>query len=186
MADMKPIGIDQTTGQQRAVESADSLTNNVGAQIDRVRVPFTAKLAVVGTIPFDGSLPQITEGQFVVQAVITPKKIGNKFVVRAHICWSGLNNSNMYCAALFEAGSLDAIGATPHRRGTGGGNTMQIPFYVEAEYTAVALAALTFSVRFGPSSAGGAPFINADSDGSHDQIFGAAISTFIEVQEYSS
>jgi WD40 repeat protein len=33
MADMKPIGIDQTTGQQREVESTDSLVDNIGAQI---------------------------------------------------------------------------------------------------------------------------------------------------------
>jgi len=33
MADMKPIGIDQTTGQQRAVEDDDSLVDNLGNQI---------------------------------------------------------------------------------------------------------------------------------------------------------
>ena len=34
MAEMKPIGIDQTTGQQRAVESDDNVTNTIGDVIE--------------------------------------------------------------------------------------------------------------------------------------------------------
>lgn len=33
MADMKPFGVDQTTGQERPVKSTDSLVNNIGNQV---------------------------------------------------------------------------------------------------------------------------------------------------------
>lgn len=36
MADMRPIGIDQTTGQQRTVDSTDSVVNNIGNQLSIV------------------------------------------------------------------------------------------------------------------------------------------------------
>jgi WD40 repeat protein len=36
MSDMKPLGVDQTTGQQRSVESGDSVVDNIGDQIEIV------------------------------------------------------------------------------------------------------------------------------------------------------
>jgi len=47
MADMKPLGIDQTTGQQRSVESNDSIVNNLGNQTE---------LAITQTRDFSGNL----------------------------------------------------------------------------------------------------------------------------------
>ena len=203
-----PYGLDETTKEGRPANAGEGLVGadgtpldifdaaahaveehgglpGVGRMVQRGRVAFTAKLAVAGSIPVDGSIPQITEGQFVVSIGIIPKKIGNKILVRAHICWSGLNNSNCYTAALFEAGNVSAIGATPQTRGTGT-DLMQDPIYVEGELTTVSLDTLTFSVRFGPRLTGGSPFINADNTGSHNHIFGAAISTFLEIQEFDS
>ena len=47
MANMKPIGIDQTTGQQRLVGSSDSVVGNLGDEIE---------IAVTWTADFSGNL----------------------------------------------------------------------------------------------------------------------------------
>jgi len=154
----------------------------VGYVVQRFYAQQGAFIDITGgpLIPADGTIPQDTEGSFVVSVGITPKKIGNKISVRAQIQWSGLNNSGVYTSALFEAGSVNAIAATGLVRGSPNMKTTT----VAGEYTATALTALTFSVRHGPDIGGGSPSINGDDSGAPAQVYGGVAGTWIEVIEY--
>jgi Tol biopolymer transport system component len=55
MADIKPIGIDQTTGQERTVESADSVVDSIGNQIE---------IAVIETGDYSGNLAPNVQAVF--------------------------------------------------------------------------------------------------------------------------
>jgi len=150
--------------------------------VDRVRAVLTTRVSITGhtPIPTDDTKPQITEGAFVVQASITPKKIGNKIAVRASVQWNGFNNSGVYTTALFEAGNTSAFAATARERGSSNIKHSTC----EGEYTATALAPLTFSVRLGSDIGGGSPAINGDDGGS--PLFDLVPATWIELLEYNS
>lgn len=64
-----------------------------------------------GVIPFDGSIPQITEGNQFINVSITPKSASNILIIDG--LFSGYETSNSYnygfCVALFKQGQNDAL-----------------------------------------------------------------------------
>lgn len=157
-----------------------------GVLVQRVREPMSAFLDIDQhtTLPADNTIPQDDEGAFIVSAVITPKKIGNKIIVRAVVQFDGLGDGGVYTAALFEAGSVNAFAALGTNRGANNFRNIS----VEGEFTAPALTALTFSLRLGTDSAfdTGNPTVNGPVANSPVGVYGGVAATWIELLEYNS
>jgi hypothetical protein len=130
-------------------------------------------------IPFDNSIPQITEGVEVVTASITPSNASNILEIMA-ICQVASSEGRIG-VALFQDSNPDAIasafhiGANPGST-TGCGSSVIIFHRMVAGTT----ASTTFSMRTGPSS--GTSVWNRQNAGN---IFGGTIPSIINIKELS-
>lgn len=131
-------------------------------------------------IPFDSSIPQITEGVEVVSASITPSNASNILEIMA-ICQVARDGVGRIGVALFQDSNADAIASAFHigyPEGTtfGCGSSVIIFHRMVAGTT----SSTTFSMRTGPSS--GTSYWNRQTAG---DIFGGTIPSIINIKELS-
>lgn len=146
--------------------------------IDRVREENTTLFNIVNAIPSDGTIPQITEGDEIESVTITPKAVGNKFLIRGQAVFDG-NAIAQACLALFVVGTNDSIGVSGYR--SSGTADVGYP-YVEAEYTSVGTSPVTFTMRAGQDA--GPTLLDVNQIGGVTD-YGAASKTWMEVLEYT-
>src|SRR5690554_1910381 len=135
--------------------------------------------STTAVIPFDSSIPQITEGVEVVTASITPSNASNILEIMA-ICQVARNRGEIG-VALFQDSNADAIASAFHIGETAGGNigcggTVIIFHRMVAGTT----SSITFRMRTGPSGATG--YWNRSNAGN---IFGGTIPSIINIKELS-
>jgi hypothetical protein len=122
-------------------------------------------------IPWDNSIPQISEGGAIAIVTITPKSVGNLLVLEGLAVWvEPANHSNMFTLALFKQGQSDAlaaVGDSSHNDTGGCGYTPSYPYVcttpIRFVATATSTSPHTFELRGGLDS--GAVFINKGANG---------------------
>lgn len=100
-------------------------------------------------IPPDATIPQITEGDEYLSVAITPKSANNYIEIDVTVQGSTNHNSAHDVAALFVAGTANALAAAAARAG----NTYSMVFQFSYRALAGSTSARTYSVRAGPGTA---------------------------------
>lgn len=127
------------------------------------------------TIPFDDSIPQITEGTEVLTVQVTPQSITNRVRLRFQAFGACSSVGNRAAAALFMNSTADALAAT----GQASVNTVAgLRFTLEFEHVPATLSTITYRIRVGPSASdGGTLRLNGTSAA---RLFGGvAVATLI-------
>lgn len=125
-------------------------------------------------IPFDDTIPQITEGAEVVTASITPSNASNILEIMA-ICQVAIGSIGRIGVALFQDSNADAIASAFHLRDFSGSSVI-----IFHRMVAGTTSSTTFSMRTGPSS--GTSYWNREHGGN---IFGGTIPSIINIKELS-
>lgn len=136
--------------------------------------PFTTYTTGTVSLPFDDSIPQITEGRVLVSGTITPNSATNRLVIRVH--FEGTSNpATATMLALFQDPTADALKTVAH------GHTANqfTPIDLVHEMAAGGTSAITFVARVG-NNAGGTTYINGTSAG---RQFGGSLSCTISIEE---
>lgn len=141
------------------------------------RVSSTAIVNTTGTIPFDNTIPQLTEGGEFLQVSITPSRVGAEIEVRARIHLGAKSAPNQVTLALFKGGN-DAFSVSHHKQQ----DDTESPFLVEVvgRFTATSTDPITVSVR-GGTDTGQTLYMNADKNG--DGMYGAILVSELEALE---
>lgn len=146
----------------------------LGRLVQRVHgTPYATWTQLNTVIPVDDTIPQITEGDEVVNVSITPKKATNRLLVHCYVNGQ-LETATGVTAALFIHGTSDAQ-ACIHSQ-----NTDIHQLYFTHEMEAGSTSARSFRLRVGPSITGGF-FLNGYTGG---RLFGGIQSCRIWVDEY--
>lgn len=146
----------------------------------------SAALNLTGTIPWDDTAPQITEGTELLTVTITPKKAANLLVVAGTINWAEpTNHSDYLTVALFRDAGANAIASAVDASSNGNGRCTATPGYPQVctlpfRFTTVAgsTAATTLRLRVGLN--GGNVYINQGADG---RKLGGALYSTLSVTE---
>jgi len=153
---VKTVG---TTGDALffAVDTAEiQLTDGIlpiistGAVLQVVNSLYTTTVTGTTLLPYDDTIPQITEGDEYMSRAITPTSTSNK--LKIDVLWFGDNSvANQLAVALFQGTTANAIAVSGPVYCAGGiGIVIPHSFYV----TAVTTAAMTFTARVGGPNAG--------------------------------
>jgi len=140
-------------------------------------VNFQTGAVATGTtvIPFDDTIPQITEGNEYMTLAITPTNANNILRVSANFV-VGSSTSGRIVAALFQDATAGALASTTVP-GVGGAVALQI----ECNVTAGTTSSTTFRVRAGINGAATTTF-NGEGGG---RIFGTSTKASITITEYT-
>lgn len=121
-----------------------------GSVIDRAFTTYTANANLTAIIPADDTIPQNTEGTQILSVSFTPKSTTNRVRLRFTGQFTGSASPSTCVGALFSSASANALAASLVTSATTG-YLEQIT--IEHEYVPATTAALTFSVRVGPTTA---------------------------------
>jgi len=138
--------------------------------------PVTSSIAVTVTLPFDDTIPQLTETTFIISATITPQSVSNNLLFE-FTCNGVATNTTVPVAALFEAPGTSAIAVGPGPEASG---TQQIPLALRFyDVPSSSGSPITYSVRVGVTS-GGSYTVNGGTGGTWGGI-SAATFTISEI-----
>lgn len=138
-----------------------SLQMGVGTQVDRAYATQNNYITVTARLPADNSIPQVSEGQEILSAVITPKSATNR--VRATVTVPigfASGSTGLAGAALFRTGSTDALDCNFIHPVDGNG---MYPCPMVFEDSPGSISVQTYTVRVGGNTAD--IVINGDSTG---------------------
>jgi hypothetical protein len=127
-------------------------------------------------LPFDNTIPQITEGDQYLSLAITPTNASSTLEIAVTIIVASSVVNNMG-AALFQDATANALAAAGSLIATAGGNTCINFTYI---MTAGTTSATTFRVRAGGNLAGTTTF----NGGAGVQIYGGVMASRITIKEY--
>jgi hypothetical protein len=130
-----------------------------------------------GTIPFDNTIPQITEGDQFMSLSFTPLSATNK--LKIDVFWQGTNSSVSalgFFVALFQNGVSNSLACAGSSVANASLSTFSFTYYGTAGTT----SAITFSVRAG--GPGGTTTFNGQNS---TQFGGGALASSITITEYS-
>jgi hypothetical protein len=99
-------------------------------------------------IPFDDTIPQITEGDQYLAVAITPQNAGSEIEIEVTFCGAHSVNTNL-TVALFQSGVSNALAAVDQNSPGG-----MIVFSFKHKIAAGSTSARTYSVRAGGANAG--------------------------------
>ena len=105
------------------------------------------------TLPFDDTIPQITEGDQYMTLAITPKSTTNKLLIIA-VGYFASNATANFTMALFQDATANALNAAHHTVGSDSIVPMTLVHYMAAGTT----SATTFRIRAGNSASGTTTF----------------------------
>ena len=114
--------------------------------IDSVVGTYALNANLTTQIPFDGTVPQITEGTEIISVSITPKSVTNKLRVRfsGYGCTSAAQN---IISAVFRDAIASALFATPVRADAADSPRQIVG---EFEFVPATTSAVTIRLRVGP------------------------------------
>lgn len=149
-----------------------------GFAIQQVSSMFSAVATGTTLIPFDDTIPQITEGTEFMTLAITPKSATNVLVIRATVFLASSSTNNNLIAALFQDSTANAL-AVQGRRGS---TTTDVNDSIVLEYTMAAgtTSSTTFRIRAGGN--GSATFTFNGTAG--NRVFGTAAKSSMVIIEY--
>ena len=133
-------------------------------------------------IPYDNTIPQITEGGSLFSESFTPLSANSRIRITTGVQLRASAAEIVRTVAVFQAGVADALGVSADygdiaaAGGIGLGTTT-----CTVDIPSPGTSAQTFEVRYGPNAAS-TLYVNADSSGG--QVYGGAYATFVEIEEY--
>lgn len=120
-----------------------------GVVVQMANASFSGVATGTTTIPYDDTIPQITEGTEMMTLSITPKSTSNILIIEVNTM-STLSIADDLIVALFQDASANALAATAVFNSTGTGrNSLTLVFKMTAGTT----SSTTFRVRIGGASA---------------------------------
>lgn len=166
---------DATVNTAQLVDS--SVTNTkvaVGAVIQVASTLSSAYSSGSTTIPFDDTIPQITEGDEYMTVSITPKSATNILRVKVKVSCSPSALANIV-GALFRDSTANAFAVAPEYNATANG---MCELNLEHDFTAGSTSSTTFRLR--AAAVGSTLYFNGDSSG---RKFGTTTKSSITVME---
>jgi hypothetical protein len=123
---------------------------NTGGQVGYAYAAFSAASSTTATIPYDDTIPQITEGAEFMTVVYTPKYVGSVLEISGLISMQ-LSSNDLITVAIFRDAVVDALAASSAGYYDAGSNNDSTPFL--AHFVVTAINPITFRVRAGAASA---------------------------------
>jgi hypothetical protein len=157
---------------------------------DQVLQTKVCELSTTGTtsasIPFDDTIPQITEGGEVLTCAFIPKSASSKLVVKARVYINEVTNtSDVAIGALFRDSTADAFAVdyvsfgSSAAVGTMAGATVNGYVEPSAYIDSTSTSSTTFSVRVGLNNANAIRWNGVAGA----RIFGGILKSYIQIQE---
>lgn len=174
-------GLTTATTRTVTVPNADGTMAYTSGRkfIQRVEAtPYTAYTTITGTIPFDDTIPQNTEGTEIITVTITPTSATNRLIIRAST--NVILNNTASAMALFQDSTNNALvaTATANDDSVGAPDSYNAPLYIVHEMAAGTISATTFKIRIG--SNGGNIYINGNGT---FRLFGGVSAIRLSVEE---
>lgn len=160
---------------------AQTARTTIGGLIQRAFISTGEVIGTTNVIPYDDTIPQITEGEQALAILFTPKSAVSRIRISAILQLRASGPGLMRNIALFWSGSPNAIGVSSSLGDANGPSTGIEPVIVTAEIASPGTAQYAISVRFGPHNTGSL-FLN--SNGTLSRTFGGAAASILEVEEY--
>lgn len=131
------------------------------------------------TVPFDNTIPQVTEGNQFQSQSFTPSSAANLLGVESQVAIASNANGQM-SSSLFRDGAANALATGTSAEQDGGGNMRQIR--IEYYQLSGTNSSTTYTVRAGLNNAATITFNG--SGGS--QIYGGVANSYIKITEYTT
>ena len=166
-----------------------SMSGGGGEFVQRYIAEYTANASIATVIPYDNTVPQVTEGTQIISTVIAQKSPLNilRLTICGFGCATGTTAARSYGGAvtLFTDLSASAIGATGFQNYCQTGSTLghAQSFTLVREISLGDIANHTISVRVGPSG-GNATSIRLNWNTAGSALWGAAAYTTLTIDEY--
>lgn len=150
-----------------------------GSVLQDLYTPYTTytNYNTVGVIPYDNTIPQITEGTEFLTASITPKASGNKIYFEGCLHLRGGDTFDGGAVAMFVGTTANALAVEQVQFI---GLSAPMPFMVRGEFTTTGTSALTFRLRAGSSNAGKIWYVNGDAS---SRVYGGVLTSYIRLIE---
>ena len=129
------------------------------------------------TIPYDNTIPQITEGDQYMSITVTPTNASSMLEITVTAILSCTNPTQNVVAALFRTGVSDALAAAAHTQNVGTG-VVNLSF--KHHMTAGTTSPITFTVRAGGQA--GTCYLNGNN--TSGALLGGKYASSITVVEY--
>ena len=155
---------------------------SAGKTLIQVQVLQTGTAASGTTqIPYDNTIPQITEGTEFMTVTITPTSASSILEIR-YQAYCSHSGANYLTGAIFRDSTANALVAGACYVNGGDGTFLLIGQYRVA---AGSTSATTFRFRMGQGNAGGTTYFNAVSAISPSGMFGGVEGSYLAVYEYA-
>jgi hypothetical protein len=147
----------------------------------------TSGTAANALIPFDDSIPQITEGAEILTASITPLVDYSRLIVEAcAFVGEESNTADALAMAIFRDATADALAATFSQQLAGGaepfgGGVYFLPLSLSVQDDSVAVAPTTFSMRIGMNASATVRW----NGNNGTRRFGGSLVSYIRIWEVS-
>lgn len=163
------------TDSEISTAKAEAIAEGV-VQVVTTQTSDTA--ADTGIIPYDDTIPQITEGSEIFTRTITPTSATNRLLIS--VVWNGVSETStrQVILCLFQDTTANALAVANHYVVTG--NQARSPLKISYDMVAGTTSEITFRVRIGINTAGTIR-TNGVSGG---RLFGGVMFSGITVIEY--
>lgn len=149
-----------------------------GFSVQEVTTTSSAVATGATVIPYDDTIPQITEGTEAFTVAITPKATTHRLVIEASVTIA-CSVANNLIIALFQDSTANALAAGVENQSTANGTTN---IKLRHEMAAGTTSSTTFRIRYGGNAAGTFT-LNGDSG---NRKFGGITCSSITVREYKA
>jgi uncharacterized protein YjbI with pentapeptide repeats len=167
------------TADGRLTAAANGSSGSTPKFIQYVSSQTTALMSSAATIPYDDTIPQISEGWQVLSATITATSIANSFRLFGRVCGAETSNSgDQQALCIFKDAGVDAIGCTGVP--TGADITPCRSITVSFSTPTIDTSQHVFSMRYGQNA--GTTQINGDSGA---RKYGGALVSELSVTEWA-
>lgn len=152
---------------------------DTGMTIQTVETDYSSATNATSVIPYDDTVPQITEGYEVMTQSITPKRSDSYLLVEADI-YGSYQALGEFEAALFRDSTANAIAADSVTCAASG---YLVNVRLKVKVAASSTAATTFRVRVGSAGSSNSAFNGYASGGSVSRVYNTTPKSSIKVTE---
>lgn len=153
--------------------------NAPGAVLQQVSSIVTSRVSCTTPIPYDDTIPQISEGDQVLTVTITPKYANSVIVIQSNIIAMCVTSWSNNVCALFRNSDVNAIAANAISPGGAVGLNYCAPLFFSQ--TAGTTSAITYSIRTGPLNGSYSIVVNANGA---NRILGGVCASTLTATEY--
>ncbi len=153
-----------------------------GNLVQMVQANSAAYISTSSVIPFDNTIPQITEGAQLITLAITPQNAANTLYINAHM--SGAVNETIAVGqgaslALFQDATANALATATAEDDEGGGGANFINTELYYAMVAGTVSSTTFQIRIGVSNLANTVYINGGSI----PLYGGTVKLNLKIME---